>query len=227
MWQGRFIAETTLTRSIADLRRALGDTERERRYIQTIAKRGYRVIAPVLTGAPRAPAPALAPPAAEPTPGQPPILVVLPFGNLGPADDRYFGDGLTEEIINLLTRIPGLRVISRTSAFAAQQQGDGVAAIAGRLRATHVLEGASRRSDGRLRVTAQLVRAADQAHIWSERYDRADADVFAVQDEIAEAIARRLELSLGAPSRRAPAPTSSVDATTVNCVGPPGGASSA
>jgi serine/threonine-protein kinase len=208
VWGGRFIAETTLTRSIADLRRALGDTEHERRYIETIAKRGYRLIAPVSAGAGAA-APAAAADAGE---ADGPSLVVLPFANLDPAGDRYFCDGLTEEIINVLTRIPGLRVISRTSAFVAQQQGGDVAAIGRRLGVTHAIEGSSRRSGGRLRVTAQLIRVGDQAHVWSDRYDRLDADVFAIQEEIAEAIARRLELTLGEHGRRRAAPTCNVDA---------------
>jgi TolB-like protein/Tfp pilus assembly protein PilF len=209
VWGGRFIAETTLTRSIADLRRALGDTGHERRYIETIAKRGYRLIAPVSSGGAESTRAAASREASDPRAGSR-SLVVLPFNNLGPADDGYFCDGLTEEITNVLTRLPGLRVISRTSAYVARQQGGDVAAIGRRLGVTHVIEGSSRRSEGCLRVTAQLIRVSDQGHVWSERYDRRDADVFAIQDEIAEAIARRLELTLGEPRRAAP--TTSVDA---------------
>lgn len=212
VWEGRFIAETTLTRSIADLRRALGDTAPERCYIQTIAKRGYRLIAPVSVAGERAASgPSLAGPASL-LEGRPPSLVVLPFSNLGQPKDAYFCEGLTEEVINVLTRIPGLRVISRTSAFAAQKDGGDVAAIGRRLGVTHVLEGSSRRAQGRVRVTAQLVRVGDHGHLWSDRYDRAAGDVFSVQDEIAEAIARRLELTLGERARDRSAPTSSPDA---------------
>src|SRR5262245_9762769 len=89
VWKGRFIAEATLTRSIADLRRALGDSSQRPQYIETIAKRGYRLVAPV-TG--------LAQPEKPRHPE--PCLIVLPFNNLGPESDRYFSDGLTEEIIN-------------------------------------------------------------------------------------------------------------------------------
>jgi TolB-like protein/Tfp pilus assembly protein PilF len=210
VWNGRFIAETTLTRSIADLRRALGDTEPRRRYIETIAKRGYRLIAPV-SGAGEQPA---VRPTADPEAdaGGGPSLVVLPFSNLGPPRDAYFCEGLTEEIINVLTRIPGLRVISRTSAFAAHRDGGDVAVIGRRLGVTHVLEGSSRRARGRVRVTAQLVRVRDHGHLWSDRYDRPAADVFRVQDEIAEAIARRLELTLTDRARARSAPTSSPEA---------------
>ncbi len=137
---------------------------------------------------------------------------MLPFSNLGPPEDGYFCEGLTEEVINVLTRIAGLRVISRTSAFAAHKDGGDVAAIGRRLGVTHVIEGSSRRAPGRVRVTAQLVRVGDQGHLWSDRYDRSAEDVFGVQDEIAEAIARRLELTLGDRARERAAPTSSPDA---------------
>ena len=212
VWDGRFIAEATLTRSVSELRRVLGDTGHQRRYIETIPKRGYRLIARVAPGAVD-PVPGSAPSTASAdAPAEPPSLVVLPFQNLGPEDDGYFCDGLTEEITNVLTHMPGLRVISRTSAFVARRQGGDVAAIGRRLGVTHVIEGSSRRAGGRIRVTAQLIRAFDQAHVWSERYDRLDADVFAIQDDIAEGIARRLELTLGEDRRRRAAPTGSVEA---------------
>ena len=214
VWEGRFIAEATLTRSMADLRRALGDTAPQRQYIETIAKRGYRLVAAV-SGMPaaRTGRRRRAPPRAQPSrPMNRPGLVVLPFSNLGPEDDRYFCEGLTEEIINVLTRIPGLRVISRTSAFAAHDQGGDVADIGRRLAVTHVIEGSSRRSNGRIRVTAQLIRVSDHGHVWSERYDRVLSDVFIIQDEIAAAIARRLELTLGELGRRAAPPTVSMEA---------------
>ena len=212
VWNGRFVAETTLTRSIADLRRALGDTKTHRRHIETIPKRGYRLVAAV-SGIGAAETAAAAPPV-EPSAANvaAPSLVVLPFSNLGSPDDGYFCEGLTEEIINVLTRIPGLRVISRTSAFAAHAAGGDVAEVGRRLGVTHAIEGSSRHSEDRVRVTAQLIRVSDQGHVWSERYDRVLSDVFAIQDEIAAAIARRLELTLGEFGRRRAAPTRSMEA---------------
>jgi TolB-like protein len=214
IWGGRLIAETTLTRSIADLRRALGDTAHERQYIETIPKRGYRLVAPVCTGGEGAAFPETKTPpvSAVAGPRESAGLVVLPFTNLGPAEDGYFCEGLTEDVINALARIPDLRVISRTSAFAVHKDGGDVGAIGRRLGVTHVIEGSSRRAAERVRVTAQLIRVSDQGHVWSERYDRLDRDVFAIQDEIAEAIARRLELTLGERSRRRAAPTGSLEA---------------
>ncbi len=138
---------------------------------------------------------------------------MLPFADLGPGDpDRSFSDGLTEEVINVLTRVPQLRVIARTSSFAAAAIGADLDDIGRRLGVTHLLEGSVRRSDGRVRVSAQLIRASDRCHVWSERYDRTLTDVFAIQDEIAAAIATRLELSLGGLGRRERWPTASVEA---------------
>ena len=126
-----------------------------------------------------------------------PSIVVLPFANMSrDPDDEYFGDGLAEEIINALAQIPGLKVIARTSAFAFKGQHTDIRKIADALGVTTVLEGSVRRSGNRLRVTAQLITAADGTHAWSQRYDRELADVFDVQDEIATAIASALRVQL-------------------------------
>lgn len=214
VWEGRFIADATLTRSIADLRRALGDGRRRRQYIETIAKRGYRLVAAVgdiehLVGSAN-----VLGVATERGPASPntPSLVVLPFANLGPESDGYFCGGLTEEIITALTRLPGLRVISRTSAFAAHARGGDIADIGRRLDVTHAIEGSVRRAEGRIRVSAQLIEVSSHAHLWSERYDRPLSDIFLIQDEIAAAIARRLELTFSRPGEREEAPTSNIEA---------------
>jgi eukaryotic-like serine/threonine-protein kinase len=124
-------------------------------------------------------------------------IAVLPFHNMsGSADDEYLCDGLTEEIINVLTRIPDLRVIARTSAFAVGRLGLDVREIGARLGVGTILEGSVRRSGERLRITAQLVSSSDGGHLWSERFDRQRTDVFALEDEIAEAIARKLLVEL-------------------------------
>jgi serine/threonine-protein kinase len=126
-----------------------------------------------------------------------PSIVVLPFANMSrDPDDEYFGDGLAEEIINALAQVPGLKVIARTSAFAFKGQNTDVRKIADALGVTTVLEGSVRRSGNRLRVTAQLISASDGTHLWSQRYDRELADVFDVQDEIAQAIAGALKMKL-------------------------------
>jgi len=124
-------------------------------------------------------------------------IAVLPFANL--SDDKeqeYFSDGLAEEIINLLAQVSGLKVIARTSAFAFRGKKQDIRGIAEALGVSTILEGSVRRSGNRIRVTAQLIAAADGSHLWSERYDRELSDIFAVQDEISEAIARALRVKL-------------------------------
>jgi TolB-like protein len=128
---------------------------------------------------------------------QQPSIAVLPFANMSAdKENEYFSDGLAEEILNLLAKIPGLKVIARTSSFAFRGKEQDITKIAEALRVQNILEGSVRRAGNRIRVTAQLIHAADGTHLWSERYDRELADVFAVQDEISAAIAQELQLKL-------------------------------
>jgi TolB-like protein len=137
-----------------------------------------------------------------------PSIAVLAFANMsGDKDNEYFSDGLSEEIINALAQIPGLKVAARTSAFAFRGKDHDIRRIAESLDVRTVLEGSVRRSGGRIRVTAQLINAADGYHLWSKRYDREMEDVFVVQDEIAAAITSALEVKLAAP-RNVTSPTS-------------------
>ena len=131
-----------------------------------------------------------------------PSIAVLPFVNMSrDADDEYFSDGLAEEIINALTQVKGLKVIARTSAFAFKGKNEDIRQIAGTLGVNHVLEGSVRRAGSRLRITAQLIHAADGTHLWSQRYDRDMIDVFAIQDEISQAISEALEVRLAPRAR--------------------------
>jgi len=130
-------------------------------------------------------------------PAEEPSIAVLPFANMsGDKEQEYFSDGLAEEIINALVKVPGLKVIARTSAFAFKGQNTDIRKIAETLGVANILEGSVRRSGNRIRVTAQLITAADGSHLWSERYDREMADVFAVQDEISAAISEALKVKL-------------------------------
>jgi len=132
-----------------------------------------------------------------------PSIAVLPFENLGTdSSSEYFGDGLAEEIINLLVQSPGLKVIARTSSFAFKGKREDVRRIAEILDVAYVLEGSVRKAGDRIRVTAQLISARDGSHIWSNRYDRELVDVFAIQDEIAQAIGFMLHRSLAGESRQ-------------------------
>jgi TolB-like protein len=124
-------------------------------------------------------------------------IAVLPFANM--SDDPanvHFADGLSEELLSLLSRIPGLRVVARTSSFSFRGRAVDAATIANELRVTHLLEGSVRRAGSRVRITAQLVRASDSSHAWSQTFDRALGDIFAIQDEIASAVVRELEVKL-------------------------------
>ena len=124
-------------------------------------------------------------------------VAVLPFTSMSAdPDSEYFGDGIAEEIINALGRLPGLRVAARASAFAFRGKADDLKGIATQLGVRTVLEGSVRRAGHRVRITAQLVDVDTGFQIWSERYDRELTDIFAIQDEIATAIATRFELAL-------------------------------
>jgi serine/threonine protein kinase/Tfp pilus assembly protein PilF len=134
-----------------------------------------------------------------------PSIAVLPFADMSPGkDNEWFSDGLAEEIINALAQIPGLNVTARTSAFAFRAKEQDIRKIAETLNVRTILEGSVRKSGNRIRVTAQLINAADGYHLWSQRYDRELAEVFEVQDEIAAAIAEALKVKLGAEPATVP-----------------------
>jgi TolB-like protein len=140
-------------------------------------------------------------------------IAVLPFVNMS-GDEDYFADGLSEELLNLLTKIPGLNVTARTSSFKFKGQNEDLRLIGEALNVTTVLEGSVRRSGARLRVTAQLINVADGYHLWSEIYDREMTDVFEMQDDIAANIIRSLKLQLqdGAVVPSSGLPTTSMEA---------------
>jgi TolB-like protein/tRNA A-37 threonylcarbamoyl transferase component Bud32/Tfp pilus assembly protein PilF len=124
-------------------------------------------------------------------------IAVLPFRDMsGDPENQYFSDGLTEDIIDALTHVPGLHVVARTSAFVFRGKEADAREIGARLNVEHILEGSVRKAGTRLRVTTQLVKASDGYHLWSQRFDREMTDVFAIQDEISQAIVEKLRLRL-------------------------------
>ena len=148
--------------------------------------------------------PTVAPSTATPAPDAKSIAV-LPFVDMSAEKNHeYMSDGIAEELLNLLAKAPELKVIARTSSFAFKGEKLEISEIARRLNVAHVLEGSVRTSGNKLRITAQLIRTADSTHLWSETYDRPLDDIFAVQDEIAGAIAQALQIRLrgGSLSRR-------------------------
>ncbi|WP_395075816.1 tetratricopeptide repeat protein [Hyphococcus sp.] len=125
-------------------------------------------------------------------------VAVLPFIDLSPdGDQEFFSDGISEEILNVLVRIPELKVAGRTSSFSFKGRNEDLREIGSALGVNHVLEGSVRRSGAQLRITAQLIRSSDGFHLWSETYDREMTDIFNIQDDIAKAVAKELALSLG------------------------------
>jgi eukaryotic-like serine/threonine-protein kinase len=124
-------------------------------------------------------------------------VAVLPFVNRsGSADDEYFSDGLADELLNVLTKIQGLRVIARTSSFLFKNSNDDAATIGRKLDVATLLEGSVRKAGDRVRISVQLVRASDSSHLWSETYDRTLDDIFAVQDDIAQSVVKELRVKL-------------------------------
>jgi serine/threonine-protein kinase len=133
----------------------------------------------------------------------PPSIAVLPFVNVsGVAENEYFSDGLTDEIIQSLSTVEGLSVKSRTSSFAWKGKQQAIRDVGAKLQATVVLEGSVYRSADRLRVNAQLIRVSDESSLWSNSYDRQMKDVFAIQDEISRSIVNALRVKLGGGQRR-------------------------
>jgi len=132
-----------------------------------------------------------------------PAIAVLPFADMSPdKDQEYMSDGIAEEVLNLLAKIPELRVISRSSAFSFKGKDADIPTVAQQLHVGYVLEGSVRKSGDRLRITAQLIDSGTDTHLWSETYDRELRDVFAVQDEIAGAVVTALKISLLGESPR-------------------------
>jgi adenylate cyclase len=186
IWRDVHVSESALTTTIRDARRALGDVSGEARWIKTVYGRGFRFVGEVLPDEPETPAPAPAKKDVRKS------IAVLPFADLSEAhDQQHFCDGMAEELINTLTRIEELRVVSRAAAFDFRSDED-VRALGVKLGVGHVLRGSVRKSEDRLRISVHLVEVTGGDHIWSERYDRQVGDIFALQEEIAENVTRAL-----------------------------------
>ena len=187
VWNGVAVSDDALISCVQELRRALKDDPRRPRFIETRYRRGYGFVA-ALTPVPAegaADAP-LSPPAIT-------SIAVLPFVDMSPARDQgYFCEGIAEELMTSLSQIAGLRVTARAASFHFRQTGGDVREIARHLGITALLDGSVRKADHHLRVTVQLVDVASGHQHWSERFDRTMADVFAMQDEIAQHVARRV-----------------------------------
>ncbi|WP_063686591.1 winged helix-turn-helix domain-containing tetratricopeptide repeat protein [Bradyrhizobium stylosanthis] len=194
IWSDRIVSDSALNSRINAARKALGDDGATQRLIKTIPRKGFRFVADVREEAAAAPVPA------EPATVRPraaadrPAIAVLAFENMSgdPAQD-YFGDGISEDILTALSRQRWFMVIARNSSFTYKGRPVHIRQIAEELGVRYIVEGSVRKADNRVRITAQLNDATTGSHLWAERYDRDLVDVFAVQDEITNAIAAAIE----------------------------------
>ena len=215
VWKGRPVSPETLGQRVKMLRDALADDASAPRYVEAIRGQGYRLLEPAVktTAAPIDPGrrrAALTAAAAtiavtlvaaswwlreEPAP---PSVAVLPFADMSPSgDQQYLADGIAEELINQLARLEGLDVASRTESFYYPKSTTDLETIGKRLGVTAVLEGSVRRSADEIRVTVQLIDVDSGFHLWSDNFDRQLDDIFAIQDDIARAVAGALGITLG------------------------------
>jgi TolB-like protein/cytochrome c-type biogenesis protein CcmH/NrfG len=195
VWGGRIVSESTLTSRINSARKALGDSGDEQRLIRTIARKGFRFVGEIQTDA-KAAADSEPQRAALPALDRP-AIAVLPFTNMsGEPEQEYFSDGISEDIITALSKLRWFLVIARNSSFIYKGKAVHLKQVADELGVRYVVEGSVRKEGDRVRITAQLNDVVTGSHIWAERYDRELADVFAVQDEITEAIVSAIEPQL-------------------------------
>jgi TolB-like protein/cytochrome c-type biogenesis protein CcmH/NrfG len=204
VWGGRIVSDSTLTSRINAARKAVGDSGEDQKLIRTIARKGVRFVGVVHTQSnDDAPATDLPPDVAAelsrpalPLPDRP-AIAVLPFINMsGDQEQEYFSDGISEDIITALSKLRWFFVIARNSSFTYKGKAVHMKQVAEELGVGYVVEGSVRRGGDRVRITAQLNDVATGSHLWAERYDRDLADVFAVQDEITEAIVAAIEPQL-------------------------------
>ena len=201
LWGGRIVADSTLATHINAARRAVGDSGEEQSLIRTFARKGVRFVGKVqLQPASDQPAPR-ATAANPPRPAVPrferPAIAVLPFVNMcDEPGQEYFSDGISEDIITALSKLRWFFVLARNSSFSYKGRAVRIKELAEELGVDYVVEGSVRKDRERVRITAQLIDVATGSHLWAERYDRELAGIFAVQDEITEAIVATIEPQL-------------------------------
>jgi TolB-like protein len=221
VWGGRTVSDSTFTSRVNAARTAIGDSGRDQKLIRTISRKGLRFVGTVQEPKNSSrPAGRLPEKSFErqrsglPLPDRP-AIAVLPFNNMsGEREQEYFSDGISEDIITALSKLRWLFVIARNSSFTYKGKSVHMKQVAEELGVRYVLEGSVRKSGDRVRITAQLNDVATGSHIWAERYDRDLADVFAVQDQITEAIVAAIEPQIYAAEnfRARSKPPNSLDA---------------
>jgi TolB-like protein/Tfp pilus assembly protein PilF len=208
VWKDVVVTPNSVYHAVAALRRILDDDAKNPTYIANTLRRGYRLVAPVVRCADSSAAAAEASVSPNTNPVTTPMtdrsIAVLPFVDMSEKQDQgYFADGMAEEVVNLLTKVPGIRVIGRTACSQFKGKSEDLRKIGSVLGAAYAVEGSVRRSGNRLRVTAQLIGTQDGSHLWSGSYDKDFDEVFSVQDQIAAGLVRALQVAVGVdlPSR--------------------------
>lgn len=189
IWGGVVVSSGSVYNCISELRQALSDSKDEPEYIETISKRGYRLVA---TAVDVIASETLIKKSVDAS------IAVLPFVNFSSDQEQeYFSDGIAEELLNVLAKVPNLQVAARMSSFQFKGENRNIVEIGQRLNVAHILEGSVRKSGVEIRITAQLIDARNGFHLWSETYDRKLENIFAIQDEISAAIVTALKDRLG------------------------------
>ncbi|WP_114966274.1 winged helix-turn-helix domain-containing tetratricopeptide repeat protein [Alkalilacustris brevis] len=201
LWGGRAVSETALSSQVKALRQALGDSGSAQHTIRTVHGRGFRFLQEVTGGGASTPA---APAAPHPEPGlMRPVIAVLPFENRSTDNSGgFFADGITEDILNCLSKHRWMNVVARNPAFAFRKSGEGVDAIARQLGATHVVTGSVRKSADRMRISAEAIEVRSMRAIWADRFDLDMTRLFDFQDELCGLIASRLAVEVGGFEQR-------------------------
>jgi TolB-like protein/Flp pilus assembly protein TadD len=216
VWKDVIVTPSSVYHAVAMLRRILGCDAKKPTYIANTLRRGYRLVTPVVpwvdaqsvqsgdSSAAAAEASASPNTNSMTTPTTDRSIAVLPFVDMSKRQDQgYFADGMAEEVVNLLMKVPGIRVIGRTACSQFKGKSEDLRRIGSVLGAAYAVEGSVRRSGNRLRVTAQLIGTQDGSHLWSGSYDRDFDEVFKIQDQIAAGLVRALQVAVGVdlPSR--------------------------
>jgi TolB-like protein/tetratricopeptide (TPR) repeat protein len=211
VWGGRIVSESTVTTRINAVRRALGDDGTAQRLVRTFTRKGIRFVGEVTEMSDPAAPTASDPPSRTPTAAPRLSIVVLPFTNLSnDPEQQYFADGITEDVTTDLSRIQNSFVISRNTAFTYRNKPVDTKQIGRELGVRYVLEGSVRRSSNKVRVSAQLIDAETDAHLWVDQFDSDISDLLTLQNEITSRIAITLNVELS--RREAASPTNNPDA---------------
>ena len=195
IWDGRAISDAAINSRVRLARQAIDDSGKEQRRIKTIHGQGFRFVEKLRRASPDQNA--FRDAASPSSVANRPIIAVLPFDNM--SDDtaqEHLADGMCEDIITVLSKVPGLTVIARNSSFTYKGRSVDIREAGEALGAQYVLEGSLRRAGDRLRVTGQLIEAANGTHVWAERYDRTLVDIFELQDQLTREIVSALQISL-------------------------------